>query len=61
MAEHAQLQREAKLVAGAPPGPDVLQVLIAQSVVPQQIRLTLRQSEQGRPLPAGQGRKVVGA
>ena len=28
VAEHAQLQREAQLVAGAPPGPDVLQVLV---------------------------------
>ena len=32
VAEHAQLQREAQLVAGAPPGPDVLQVLVAQGV-----------------------------
>ena len=54
VAEHAQLQREAQLVAGAPPGPDLLQVLVAQGVVPQQVRLALRQGEQGRPLPAGQ-------
>ena len=54
VAEHAQLQREAQLVAGAPPGPDVLQVLVAQGVVAQQVRLALRQGEQGRPLPAGQ-------
>ena len=54
VAEHAQLQREAELVAGAPPHTDVLQVLVAQGVVPQQVRLALRQGEQGRPLPAGQ-------
>ena len=32
VAEHAQLQREAQLVAGTPPGPDVLQVFVAQGV-----------------------------
>ena len=41
-------------VAGASPGPDVLKVLVAQGVVAQQVRLALRQGEQGRPLPAGQ-------
>ena len=32
------VQREAQLVAGAPPGPDVRQVFVAQGVVPQQVR-----------------------
>ena len=59
VAEHAQLQREAQLVAGASPGPDVLKVLVAQGVVAQQVRLALRQGEQGRPLPAGQERFSV--
>ena len=54
VAAHVQLQREAQLVAGASPGRDVLQVLVAQGVVPQQVRLALRQGEQGRPLPARQ-------
>ena len=54
VAEDAQLQRETQLVVGASPGPDVLQVLVAQGVVAQQVRLALRQGEQGRPLPAGQ-------
>ena len=54
VAEHAQLQGETQLVVGASPGPDVLQVLVAQGVVAQQVRLALRQGEQGRPLPAGQ-------
>ena len=43
VAEHPQLQREAQLVAGPTPGPDVLQILVAQGVVAQQIRLALRQ------------------
>ena len=59
VAEHAQLQREAQLVAGASPGPDVLQVLVAQRVVPQQVRLAVRQGEQGRPLPGRSGRFSV--
>ena len=42
VAEHAQLQREAQLVAGTPPGPDVLQVFVAQGVVAQQVGLALR-------------------
>ena len=42
------------LLRGAPPGAEVLQVLVAQGVVPQQVRLALRQGEQDRPLPAGQ-------
>ena len=33
VAEHTQLQREAPLVAGTPPCPDVLQVFLAQGVV----------------------------
>ena len=33
VAEHTQLQREAQLVAGTPPCPDVLQVFLAQGVV----------------------------
>ena len=39
VAEDAQLQREAELVAGTPPDPDVLQILVAQGVVAQQVRL----------------------
>ena len=54
VAEDAQLQREAQLVAVTPPDPDVLQVLVAQRVVAQQVRLALRKGKQGRPLPAGQ-------
>ena len=54
VAEDAQLQREAQLVAGTPPDLDVLQVLVAQGVVAQQVRLALRKGKQGRPLPAGQ-------
>ena len=54
VAQHAQLQREAQLVAGTPPGPDVVQVFLAQGVVAQQVRLALRKGKQGRPLPAGQ-------
>ena len=54
VAEHAQLQREAQLVAGTPPGPDVLQVFVAQGVVAQQVGLALRKGKQGRPLPACQ-------
>ncbi len=54
VAEDAQLQREAQLVTGTPPDPDVLQVLVSQSVVAQQVLLTLRKGKQGRPLPAGQ-------
>ncbi len=50
VAEHAQLQREAQLVAGAPPGPDVLQVFVAQGVVAQQVRIALREGEQGPDL-----------
>ena len=38
VAQRAQLQREAELVAGTPPGPDVLQVFVAQRVVAQQVR-----------------------
>ena len=45
---------DAQLVAGTPPGPDVLQVFVAQGVVAQQVRLALRKGKQGRPLPAGQ-------
>ena len=54
VAEHAQLQREAQLVAGAPARLDVLQVFVAQRVVAQQVRLVLRERKQGRPLSAGQ-------
>ena len=36
--------------AGTPPGPDVLQVFVAQGVVAQQVRLALRKGKQGRPL-----------
>ena len=54
VAEHAQLQREAQLVAGAPSRLDVLQVFVAQRVVAQQVRLVLRERKQGRPLSAGQ-------
>ena len=54
VAEDAQLQREAQLVAGTPPHLDVLQVLVAQGVVAQQVRLALRKGKQGRSLPAGQ-------
>ena len=35
VAEDAQLQREAELVAGTPPDLDVLQVLVAQGVAPR--------------------------
>ena len=49
VAEHAQLQREAQLVAGTPPGPDVLQVFVAQGVVAQQVGLALRKGKQGPP------------
>ena len=42
VAEHAQLQREAQLVAGTPARLDVLQVLVAQGVVAQQVRFVLR-------------------
>ena len=42
VAEHAQLQREAQLVAGTPPRLDVLQVFVAQGVVAQQVRFVLR-------------------
>ena len=56
VAEHAQLQREAQLVAGPPPGPDVLRVVVAQGVVAHQVRLALRKVNQGRPLPAGSER-----
>ena len=45
VAEHAQLQREAQLVAGTPPAPDVLQVFVAQGVVAQKVRLALRQGD----------------
>ena len=43
------LQREAQLVAGTPPGSDVLQVFVAQGVVAQQVGLALRKGKQGRP------------
>ena len=52
--QDAQLQRETQLVAGPAPGGDVVQILIAQRVVAQQLRLALGQGEQGRPLSAGQ-------
>ena len=58
VAQDAQLQREAQLVARPPPGVDVLQILVAQRVVPQQVRLAFWQGEQGRPLPAGKNRPV---
>ena len=54
--QDAQLQREAQLVARPPPGGDVLQILVAQRVVAQQLRLVLWQREESRPLPAGQNR-----
>ena len=54
VAEHPQLQREAQLVARATPVPHVLKVFVAQGVVAQQIRLTLRKGKQGRSLPACQ-------
>ena len=59
VAEHAQLQREAQLVAGTPLGSDVLQVFVAQGVVAQQVRLALRQGEQGRPSAGWSGRFSV--
>ena len=52
--EHARLQREAQLVAGTPPGPDVLQVVIAQGVVAPPVHLTWRKGKRGRSLPACQ-------
>ena len=55
------LQREAQLVAGAPPGPDVLQVFVAQGVVARQVRPALRKGKQGRPLPACQKERAIGA
>ena len=42
------------LLRGRRRAPDVLQVLVAQGVVAQQVRLALRKGKQGRPLPAGQ-------
>ena len=40
------------LFVAASPSPDVQKVLVAQGVVAQQVRVALRQGEQGRPLPA---------
>ena len=54
--QDAELQREAQLVARPAPGGDVLQILVAQRVVAQQLRLVLWQREDSRPLPAGQNR-----
>ena len=48
VAEHAQLQGEAQLVAGASPDPDVLKVLVVQGVVAQQVRLALWQGKQSQ-------------
>ena len=56
---NAQLQREAQLVAGTPPGPDVLQVFVAQGVVAQQVRLALRKDTDGNYLAVCQARETV--
>ncbi|EGL65145.1 transposase TnpA for transposon Tn5393 [Agrobacterium sp. ATCC 31749] len=51
IAEDAQLQGEAESVVSAPALPDVAEILIAKSIVLQQIRLRGRQAQQRIPLP----------
>lgn len=53
MAEGAQLKGEAESVVSAPTLPDVAEILIAQRIVLQQIRLRGRQAQQRIPLPIG--------
>ena len=55
MTGHAQSAARSPACWGGAAGPYVLQVLVAQGLVPpQQVRLPSRKGEQSRPLPAGE-------
>jgi hypothetical protein len=55
IAQDAELQRETETVVGTPALPDVPEILIAESVMLQQITLIDRQAEQRFALAIGQG------